>query len=114
MEKSVVAFCIKKVVQYFMDLKMLNETFGRTYCHFLNDKDIDAYLQRDDATAGLSNDDAFNEKFALFVNAFVNELTEFKTYSTGVERLKQAFVLSVVKGRVGRCGVEGVAPPKVS
>ena len=30
MEKAVVAFCIKKVVQNcFMDLKMLNETFGK-------------------------------------------------------------------------------------
>ena len=38
MEKAVVAFCIKKVVQNsFMDLKMLNETFGKPPCNFLND-----------------------------------------------------------------------------
>ena len=45
MEKAVVAFCIKKVVQNcFMDLKMLNETFGKTPCNFLNEKEVDALL----------------------------------------------------------------------
>ena len=44
-------------------------------------------------------------------------LAEFKTESTGVECLKRAFVVSVVKGGftfVGMYGVKGVAPPKAS
>jgi hypothetical protein len=44
-------------------------------------------------------------------------LAEFKTDCMGVERLKQAFVVSVVKGGftfVGTYRVEGVAPPKAS
>ncbi len=45
MEKALVAFCIKKVVlNCFMDLKMLNETFGKTPCNFLNEKEVDALL----------------------------------------------------------------------
>ena len=70
-----------------MDLKRLNEKFGKNPCNFLNDKEVDAYLHHSDATAeispfnwesvssGLSSDVTINEnKFALFVNAFVNAL----------------------------------------
>ena len=65
---------------------MLNETFGKTPYNFLNEKEVDAYRHRGDATieispfnwesvsSGLSSDVASNEKFALFVNAFDNAL----------------------------------------
>ena len=87
MEKAVVAFCIKKVVQNcFMDLKMLNETFGKTPCNSLNEKEVDAYRHHGDTkieispfnwesvSSELSTDVAINEKFELFVIAFENAL----------------------------------------
>ena len=69
-----------------MDLKRLNEKFGKNPCNFLNDKEVDAYLHHSDATAEispfnwesvsseLSTDVAINEKFELFVIAFENAL----------------------------------------
>ena len=65
---------------------MLNETFGKKPCNFLNEKEDDAYLHRCDATieislfnlesvsSGLASDVAINEKFALLVNTFDNAL----------------------------------------
>ena len=44
-------------------------------------------------------------------------LADFKTESMGIERLKQVFLVSLVKGGftfVGMYGVVGVAPPKAS
>ena len=75
MEKAAFAFCKKEFVKNcFLDL---NETFGKTPCNSLNEKEVDAYRHHGDTkieispfnwesvSSGLSSDVTINEKFAL-------------------------------------------------
>jgi hypothetical protein len=61
----------------FINKKMLNETFGKIPCDFLNNKKVVAYIHRSKATSiiypfnresislGISSNVANNEKFSL-------------------------------------------------
>jgi len=79
MEKAAFAFCKKEFVKNcFLDL---NETFGKTPCNFLNEKEVDHYHHHGDATTEISpfnwesiSSGLSKDEFALFVNAFDSAL----------------------------------------
>ena len=86
MEKAVVSFCTRKLVQHsFMEQKILNETVGRIQFDFLNKKEVDTYIRHHKSTSVILpfnwesvssdiSDVITNEKFLLFVKAFEKAL----------------------------------------